>query len=208
MKPINCLVFVLIISVMLTGCISFSKYTMPRTDQGIQGNQGVLKGDTPSASQGTAGPREVVRMDVEILDFSDFKVPKANFNKEKTIDKDLKGNQGYIRGNVVQTEPKKRKKAARSGKTKPRFWPTMLPRRVEQAEEDAGDAAEDADYSDSAPLHDIYVVKRGETLSEISARPEIYGTSRKWRKIYDANRDKLTNPNKIKSGQKLKIPRD
>ena len=69
----------------------------------------------------------------------------------------------------------------------------------------------DRDLEDSAPgaaeAFDTYVVQKGDTLSTIAARPEIYGHGLAWRRIYDANRDILKSPDKIRVGMKLKIPR-
>lgn len=46
-----------------------------------------------------------------------------------------------------------------------------------------------------------YTVQSGDTLSKIGQR---YGVS--WQKIFDANSDKLENPDKIFPGQELTIP--
>jgi LysM repeat protein len=53
-------------------------------------------------------------------------------------------------------------------------------------------------------IYGIYVVKSGDTLSKISK--EIYKDANKYMKIFDANKDQLTNPDQIKVGQKLKLP--
>jgi nucleoid-associated protein YgaU len=50
----------------------------------------------------------------------------------------------------------------------------------------------------------IYKVKAGDTLSKISK--EFYGSPNDYMKIFEANRDQLTDPNKIQVGQELKIP--
>jgi nucleoid-associated protein YgaU len=49
-----------------------------------------------------------------------------------------------------------------------------------------------------------HVVKKGETLSKIAE--EYYGDAALYPKIFEANRDILSNPNLIKVGQKLRIP--
>lgn len=49
-----------------------------------------------------------------------------------------------------------------------------------------------------------YVVKKGDTLSKIAK--EFYGDASLYPKIFEANRDILTDPNLIKVGQKLRIP--
>ncbi len=54
------------------------------------------------------------------------------------------------------------------------------------------------------PYAQAYVVKQGDTLSKIAE--EFYGDKMLYPKIFEANRDVLTDPNKIKPGQKLRIP--
>jgi nucleoid-associated protein YgaU len=49
-----------------------------------------------------------------------------------------------------------------------------------------------------------YKVKPGDTLSKISK--EFYGSPNQYMKIFEANQDKLTDPDKIQVGQELKIP--
>jgi nucleoid-associated protein YgaU len=49
-----------------------------------------------------------------------------------------------------------------------------------------------------------YTVQPGDTLSKISQ--QFYGDASQYMKIYQANRDKLSDPNKIQAGQKLAIP--
>ena len=56
-------------------------------------------------------------------------------------------------------------------------------------------------------VYDTYVVKKGDSLWTIAAKPEIYGRATAWRSIYDANRDLLTNPNELQAGMELRIPR-
>ena len=50
-----------------------------------------------------------------------------------------------------------------------------------------------------------YTVEAGDTLSKIAQR--FYGNANEYRKIFDANRDQLQDPDRIKPGQKLKIPK-
>jgi hypothetical protein len=49
-----------------------------------------------------------------------------------------------------------------------------------------------------------YTVKSGDTLSKIAK--ELYGNANDYTKIFEANRDKLANPDRIEAGQELKIP--
>lgn len=49
-----------------------------------------------------------------------------------------------------------------------------------------------------------YTVKPGDTLSRIAK--EMYGDAKVYMRIFEANKDKLTDPDKIKVGQVLTIP--
>ena len=50
----------------------------------------------------------------------------------------------------------------------------------------------------------FHIVRKNETLSAISR--QYYGTANNWKKIFDANRDVIKDPNKINTGIKLIIP--
>jgi nucleoid-associated protein YgaU len=54
------------------------------------------------------------------------------------------------------------------------------------------------------PQQQLYAVRPGDTLAKISK--QFYGDANKYQKIFDANRDQLNDPDKIKVGQVLKIP--
>jgi LysM repeat protein len=49
-----------------------------------------------------------------------------------------------------------------------------------------------------------YTVKSGDTLSKIAK--EFYGNANEYNKIFEANTDQLSSPDKINVGQELKIP--
>ena len=54
------------------------------------------------------------------------------------------------------------------------------------------------------PAKRVYVVKSGDSLSKIAA--EVYGDADRWQEIFEANKDKITDPNVIPLGQELHIP--
>lgn len=56
----------------------------------------------------------------------------------------------------------------------------------------------------SAGAGDTYTVKAGDTLSKIAK--EKLGDANAYHEIFNANRDQLSDPDKIKPGQVLKIP--
>lgn len=49
-----------------------------------------------------------------------------------------------------------------------------------------------------------YVVEKGDSLSRIAQR--FYGNAQDWRRIFDANRDQIPDPDLIHPGQELRIP--
>ncbi len=49
-----------------------------------------------------------------------------------------------------------------------------------------------------------YEVKKGDSLSKIAE--QYYGDKMLYPRIFEANKDILKDPNKIKPGQKLRIP--
>jgi nucleoid-associated protein YgaU len=56
----------------------------------------------------------------------------------------------------------------------------------------------------SSTAEKIYTVVSGDSLSAIAKRE--YGHAAEWKRIFEANRDIIKDPDKIFPGQKLKIP--
>jgi nucleoid-associated protein YgaU len=50
----------------------------------------------------------------------------------------------------------------------------------------------------------MYTVQSGDSLSKISR--QFYGDANQYMKIFNANRDRLSDPNKVQTGQQLVIP--
>ncbi len=61
-------------------------------------------------------------------------------------------------------------------------------------------------YDQNTPIktQKFHIVAKGETLGSISSK--YYGSSGKWRKIYENNRNVLKDPNILRPGTKLIIP--
>jgi nucleoid-associated protein YgaU len=51
-----------------------------------------------------------------------------------------------------------------------------------------------------------YTVVKGDSLSKIAKRE--YGNPNAWRRIFDANRDQINDPDLIHPGQVLRIPQE
>jgi len=58
--------------------------------------------------------------------------------------------------------------------------------------------------SSSTDAGRTYEVKQGDSLSKIAK--QVYGNMDDWRRIYDANRDIIKDPDLIYPGQTLRLP--
>lgn len=52
--------------------------------------------------------------------------------------------------------------------------------------------------------YESYTVQKNDTLQKISQK--FYGTTKKWKMLYDENRDVLKSPDKVYPGKTIKIP--
>ena len=52
--------------------------------------------------------------------------------------------------------------------------------------------------------YEYYTVKKNDTLQKISQK--FYGTTKRWYKLYEENKDVLKGPDKIYPGMKIRIP--
>ncbi len=133
------------------------------------------------------------------------------------VDLDLtsSGNRGYLLGTpppasaserttrqMVETEveiPSLYK--PKRGQTAPVSLREVAPPEVDLSEEEA------ATGKGPAAAYDTYVVKKGDTLWSIAASPQIYGDATRWRSVFEANRDLLRSPDRLRPGMTLRIPR-
>ena len=136
---------------------------------------------------------------------------------KERVDQDLiQGNRGYLMGapGVSKEKPRKATRQiqvieleARSMK----FWgkkkaPISKRQGVSPAEEVpriktiVGRPVE----SSKVMVMKKYTVRKGDTLQSISKK--FYGTTKRWKKIYQANGKVLKGPDKIYAGQIIKIP--
>ena len=67
-----------------------------------------------------------------------------------------------------------------------------------------GSSSTAPDQGESSQQGRSYTVKPGDSLSKIAQ--QVYGNINDWRKIYDANRDIIQNPDLIHPGQTLRLP--
>lgn len=141
------------------------------------------------------------------------------------VDQDLgAGNRGYLKGQVPAGEMKERR-ASRTTRVveielhSPIKFESMPKTNIGQVEpiQKTGDQGawgnrgfitqtNIPETTESIPQPSIqkYTVQKGDTLQKISR--SFYGTTKKWTKIYEANKNKLKGPNKIYPGQVIDIP--
>ncbi len=77
--------------------------------------------------------------------------------------------------------------------------------RIKAVDPSYADLTADIGLDPSLPVPPrIYEVVAGDNLSKIAKK--FYGDPNQYRRIFDANRDQLSDPDKVKVGQQLKIP--
>jgi len=140
------------------------------------------------------------------------------------IDQDVSaGNRGYLQGQAPAAVESPDKKTTRSTQVvEVEFRPlikfekgsnkevsqTTAPVEAPVSEETMGNRgyiteSETLEMSEPVGM-EKYKVQRGDTLQKISSK--FYGTSKKWNKIYQVNKDVLKGPNKLYPGQIINIP--
>lgn len=138
-------------------------------------------------------------------------------DKERMDQNLAQGNQGYLTGQskepvgqrkltrktyVAEVEvgfPYKKKK----GSARPSGQEAVVAQTVQEPASEEETIWESASEVTMASVTS-YTVEPNDTLQKISLK--IFGTTKKWKKIYEANSDKLKSPNRIYAGQVLKIP--
>ena len=142
------------------------------------------------------------------------------------VDQELSGNRGYLQGKAP-AEKSERKTTRTTRVVEIEMHPaiTFEKSRKETTKETAmTERATDTEVmgnrgymAESEPVEQMtqeaasgnlryeqYTVKKGDTLQKISRK--FYGTTKKWNSIFEANRDVLKGPDKIYSGQVIKVP--
>ncbi|MEK6715626.1 MAG: LysM peptidoglycan-binding domain-containing protein [Candidatus Omnitrophota bacterium] len=137
------------------------------------------------------------------------------------VDQDLtQGNRGYIQGSVPPQQAEGRPKTRKTHTLEVELANPFKIKQMPQVDETKkkGTAAEDeiqplvssgevtGAMPESYAAGEEYLVQEGDTLQKISAK--FYGTTKKWQKIYEANRDTLKTPDRVYPGQKLRIPQE
>lgn len=189
----------------LSGCVTrVTPYEADRVDQEIKGNRGVVRGKAaPATKTDRKKTKTMYNIEVELSSRHDDEISERK-------DSDVTGNQGYmVRKGVSKDRQAVSAPKSKSTSTLKGFGAPRTPQVVYQApatsegkyKKEKGSGAI-VEKEDRQPR--VYVVEKGDTLQKISKK--MYGTTKKWNRIYDANKGILKSPDMIKVGQELVIP--
>jgi len=130
------------------------------------------------------------------------------------VDQDLSGgNKGYLQGSAP-AEEKERKTTRDTQVLEVEFGPRSKVKKQAASTEVPAAPVEEGNRGyitetapeevAPAPACEDYKVQKGDTLQKISEK--FYGTTKKWNKIFEANKDKIKAPDKIRVGQTICVP--
>lgn len=170
----------LILTFSFYGCL-VRTYTVekPRVDLEINGNQGYLKG----TSQKPRSPKKKLSSNRKIS-VLELELGKHNLNntvQESTKNNNVSKTDESLSEQVILKEPGEKTETQTLRK---------------QVKKQKGRKKE----------YKLYTVKKNDTLQKISKK--FYNTTKRWMKIYEANKDILKSPDKLYTGQVLKIPQE
>lgn len=168
--------------VLSAGCARVSTQIVdkPRIDQETSGNAGYLKGSGTGPAPERKTTRQMFQADVELPTLQELNPWRATKKSAP----------------MVETTPAPVSKPSQN-------WTTRKPADDDLSTEMSEQPAPSAQKV-KAMKATTYTVKKGDTLEKIASK--VYGKSSKWKKIYNANRDTLSSPNRVYVGQKLNIP--
>ncbi|MFH1644877.1 MAG: LysM peptidoglycan-binding domain-containing protein [Candidatus Omnitrophota bacterium] len=226
MKSILRILFFVLLGVAVSGCVTVRKVVRDRVDQDLEGNQGFVKGEESKSDKIAEASRPKTR------EFIDIQVELPTWQEVKTV---IEKDTHYI-GQIANTEAKdkytKQKKFFAQKKPlndnvipvaadlqRPNMKvvlqdeaaASVLPTNMVVVEEEVVVDAQPAEVSltkkpevKEPPKPTTYKIKDGDSLTKIAY--ELYGKAYKWPIIYDANAERIKNPDRLKVGMVLTIP--
>ena len=173
------------LGITMAGCASVKARsyveTKDRVDQDIDGNAGYLKG-TPSLQESAAPARKTRNIYV-------VEITKNPVDEDEPIPSIEENPAGSSWNQATADSPKKS-----SWKSSP---PTAGP-------DESTTPRPPSSFTPPSPLPAQYTVGKDDTLQTISKK--FYNSYSKWPKIYEANKDKIDDPNRVRWGVVLTIP--
>ncbi len=183
--------WIFLISLSLIGCVArVYNIQKPRSDLDIQGNRGYIIGipSTEEVSVPKKKTRTVTIMEIElgpskIVELEEESAPSEE--KKITAEKEI----GDIESQISSESESE----------------SEVQNPLVVVEEGSSFEIQESTEPQVEQKFVVYKVQKGDTLQKISYK--FYGTHKKWKRIYEANKNKLKDPNFIKEGILLKIPR-
>ncbi len=205
----------LLVAFTLSGClVRMVPYEVDRVDQELEGNRGIVRGKTSGVSETEKKTKTMYRIEIELPDSSDRerKDTKIEEVSDKTSGKPATGgNKGYmqVKKSYEREESAQRKRGnvVRLGSSRSSSQPQVVFQETSNAGKKGKYSKEKGGgtlIAEAKEESETYVVKKGDTLQKISDK--VYGTTKRWKEIYEANKTTLKSPDLIKPGQELVIP--
>ena len=187
-----------VMALILSGCVTrMTPYEVDRVDQELKGNRGVVGGkvsDFPEAERKKT--KKMYNIEIEL-----------GSPRGEKIDSEIKGNRGYTTGKKevaekTATVPVKKKDSGMFGGFSNKQEPQVVYQKPDISQDKY--KKEKGEGTLVKKESRVYIVEKGDTLQKISEKA--YGTTKKWKNIFEANTDILKDPNSIYVGQELTIP--
>ena len=202
---------IFLFGIFLSGCVgSYSSVRPAEQKEILKGPEGeLLKSKAPY--QGAPEKESLVEFEMEIPGF-------PSWRHYYWTDKVLWGNRGFAiegpRGEYVVAPEKIPVTAGYEpilDELKTKLKSVEQPADeiviIEQPIYDQRRAYEETVLAEQADLSTQHTVKKGESLWLIAGYSEVYGNPLEWPKIFQANQDRILDPNLIYPDQTLRIPR-
>ena len=193
----------LLTAFLLSGCVSrVVPHDVDRVDQELTGNRGIIMGHASSESAvERKKTRRIYNLEIELPYNEQQKSSrKTTTSKKYTEKKDVSQSKVVSRSSAEKEQGSKTSSFSKAPQVV--YSAPSSAGLKYQGQSGAGILVKGVQGKPAKVT--TYVVKKGDTLQKISS--EMYGTAKKWKKIYDANKDVLKSPDTIKPGQKLVIP--
>ena len=173
-------ILITLFSLFISGCL-VRTYTVekPRVDLDVSGNQGYLQG-APSQEEVKQASKLSTKRKINVLEVELGKHPVG-----KDVEEGIESPSGIA---LIEEE-------------EPVSEDIILQEPQVFSQEAQGD-----EISAQRTQYQTYTVQKNDTLQKIAYK--FYNTTRRWNRIYEANKDILKGPDRIYPGQVLKIPLD
>lgn len=168
----------------LSGCI-VRTYTIqkPRQDISIKGNRGYLLGTPKEPPKEPKKTRTLRVIDIELGEPLPEELEIPSQEKEPLPEelKSTSSEKGVLEKEIYQEEANQ-EVSPEEKVSEEKVTPQQL----------------------GSPQYTTYTIQKNDTLQKISKK--FYGTTKKWKKIYQENKDVIKDPDKIYPGLVIKIP--